>query len=176
VVNDYVEIPKAILDLNKDVTLTADVMFVDNIPFLLTNSRKIKFTPSEYVARRTKPILIKSLKKVLNIYHKRGFKVVTTIMDNEFAPLRDDLPEVNLNSTAADVHVTEIERQIRVLTERFRPIRSTLPLKRLPARIIIELVNFVTLWLKASPPSSGVSNTFSPRTIRISMKLDFEKH
>jgi hypothetical protein len=46
VVTDYVEIPKAILDLNKDVALTADVMFVDGIPFLVTNSRKIKFTTS----------------------------------------------------------------------------------------------------------------------------------
>jgi hypothetical protein len=80
VVTDYVETPKAILDLNKDVTLTADVMFVDGIPFLVTTSRKIKFTTSEYVPRRTKPILIKSLKKVLNIYHQRGFKVVTTMM------------------------------------------------------------------------------------------------
>jgi hypothetical protein len=87
VVTDYIEIPKAILDLNRDVTLTADVMFVDGIPFLMTNSRNIKFNTSEYVPQRTKPILIKSLNKVLNIYHKRGFKVITTLMDNEFAPL-----------------------------------------------------------------------------------------
>jgi hypothetical protein len=60
---------------------------VDGFPFLVTNSRKINFTTSEYVPRRTKTILIKSFEKVLNIYHKRGFKVITTLMDNEFAPL-----------------------------------------------------------------------------------------
>jgi hypothetical protein len=129
VVTDYVEIPKAILDLDKDVTLTVNVMFVDGIPFLVTNSRKIKFTTSEYVPRRTKPILITSSKKVLNIYHKPGFKVVTTLMDNEFAPLKDDLPEINLNSTAADEHVSKIERQIHVIKERSRAMRSTLPFK-----------------------------------------------
>jgi hypothetical protein len=176
VVADYVEIPKAILDLNRDVTLTADVMFVDGIPFPVTNSRNIKFTTSEYVPRRTKPILIKLLKKFLNIYHKRGFKVITTLMDNEFAPLKDDLPEINLNSTAADEHVSEIERQTRVIKERSRAIRSTLPFKRLPASIIIELVNFVTLWLNAFPSSSGVSDTFIPRTIMTGTTLDFAKH
>jgi hypothetical protein len=98
--------------------------------------------------------------------------VVTTLIDNEFAPLRDDLPEVNLNSTAADVHITDIERQIRVIKERSRAIRSTLLFKRLPARIIIELVNFVTLWMNDFPPSSGVSNTFIPRTIMTGTTLD----
>jgi hypothetical protein len=155
VVTDYIKIPKAVLDLNRDVTLTADVMFVNGTPFLVTNSRKINVTTSEYVPWRTKHILIKSLKKVLNIYHKVGFKVITTLMDNDFAPLRDDLPEVNLNSTATDEHVTEIERHIRVRKERSRAIWSTLPFKRLPARISIELVSFVTLWLNGSPHPAG---------------------
>jgi hypothetical protein len=97
-------------------------------------------------------------------------------MDNEFAPLKDDLPKINLNSTAADEHVSEIERQIRAIKERSRAIRSTLPFKRLPVRIIIELMNFVTLWLNDFPPSSGVSDTFSPRTIMTGITLDFAKH
>jgi hypothetical protein len=42
VMADYVEIPKDILDLNKDVTMAADIMFVNGLPFVTT--RKIKFT------------------------------------------------------------------------------------------------------------------------------------
>jgi hypothetical protein len=44
VVADYVEIPKEILDMNKAVTIAADVMFVNGLPFVVTISRKIKFT------------------------------------------------------------------------------------------------------------------------------------
>jgi hypothetical protein len=56
VLTGYVQIPKEILELNKDVTLAVDVMFVDGIPFVVSLSRKIKFTTSEYVPRRSKPL------------------------------------------------------------------------------------------------------------------------
>jgi hypothetical protein len=59
VMADYVEIPKAILDLNKDITMAADVMFMNGPPFVTTISRKIKFTTIEYVTNRSEPNLIK---------------------------------------------------------------------------------------------------------------------
>jgi hypothetical protein len=96
VLTDYVQIPKEILELTKDVILAVDVMFVDGILFVVSLSRKIKFTTSEYVPRRSK-----SLKKIINIYNHRGFNVVTALMDREFEPLRDEVPEVTLNTTAA---------------------------------------------------------------------------
>jgi hypothetical protein len=49
VLTEYVEIPRNIVALNKDVTLTADVMFIDGHRFLVTASQNIKFTTSEYV-------------------------------------------------------------------------------------------------------------------------------
>jgi hypothetical protein len=49
---DYVDIPKDILDLHKDVTMAADVMFVNGLPFVTTIYRKIKFTTIEYVTKR----------------------------------------------------------------------------------------------------------------------------
>jgi hypothetical protein len=52
VMADYVEIPKDILDLNKDVTMVVDVMFMNGLPFITTISRKIKFTTIEYVTNR----------------------------------------------------------------------------------------------------------------------------
>jgi hypothetical protein len=90
--------------------------------------------------------------------------------------IRDEVPEVTLNTTAADENVPDIERQIRTMKERARAIRSTLPFKRLPARIIIELVHLSTLWLNAFPPSSGVSDTYIPWTIMTGTSLDYRKH
>jgi hypothetical protein len=37
VIADYVEIPNEILDLNKEVTMAADVMFVNGLPFVTSS-------------------------------------------------------------------------------------------------------------------------------------------
>jgi hypothetical protein len=39
----------------------------------------------------------------------------------------------------------------------------------------VELINFVVLWIKSFPPSSGVSDTFCPITIMLGTTLDYEK-
>jgi hypothetical protein len=173
---DHVKIPNQSIDINKEVTLAADVMFVDGLPFLSSTSHNMKFTTTEYVPRRTNPILIKSLNKILSLYSNRGFKVTTALVDRGFESLQDDLTGLLLNTTAASEHVPNIEHQIRVMKERARAIRSNLPFQHLPSRMIIELINFVTLWLNAFPPSSGISDTFIPKTIVTGTALEYEKH
>jgi hypothetical protein len=102
--------------------------------------------------------------------------VVTTLMDREFEPIWNDINGTILNTTAASEHVPEIERHICVIKERARAIVSTLLFKNLPSRMIIELIHFILLWPNAFPPSSGVSNTYSPRTIVTGAALDYNKH
>jgi hypothetical protein len=164
------------VDLNKNVTITADVMLVGGLGFMITSSRGIKFNTTEYVAKRSKTNLANSLKRVFEIYNKRGFNIQTALMDREFECLRDDIRGVILNTTATSEHVPEIERKIRVVKERARAIWSTLPFNAIPNRMIVELVNFVVLWLNAFPPSSGVSKIYSPRTIMTGAMLDCSKH
>jgi hypothetical protein len=53
--------------------------------------------------------------------------------------LKDLLPNIALNTTAAQKHVGEIERKIRVIKERARGTTSTLPYKMLPKIVIIKL-------------------------------------
>jgi hypothetical protein len=81
-----------------------------------------------------------------------------------------------LNTMVTSEHVPEIERQIRLVKERARAIWSTLPFKRISNRMIVELINFVVLWLNAFPPLSGVSKTYSTRTIMTGTTLDYKKH
>jgi hypothetical protein len=92
--------------------------------------------------------------------------------------MRDKLPThgINLNTTTASEHMPDIQRQIRVLKERARSLRSTLPFKLIPGRMIIEMLANVVLWINAFPPSSGVSKTFSPRIIMTGTALDFNTH
>jgi hypothetical protein len=140
------------MDINKEITITADVMFIDGLGFMITSSRGVKFTASEYIPTRSKSNLANSLKKVFKIYTQRGFTIQNALMDREFECLRDNLRGITLNTTAASEHVPEIERQIRVIKERARDIWSTLPFNRVHNRIVVELISFVVLWLNASPP------------------------
>ena len=54
VVTDYVEIPQHILDINKEVTLAADLIFLNGTGFFFGTSRRIKFTTLEYLPSHTK--------------------------------------------------------------------------------------------------------------------------
>jgi hypothetical protein len=65
VLTEYVQIPKEIEDLNKNVTITADVMFVGGLGFMITSSRGFNFMTTEYVAKRSKVNLVNSLKRFL---------------------------------------------------------------------------------------------------------------
>jgi hypothetical protein len=100
------------------------------------------------------------------------------LMDGEFVPLRNELSSngIVLNTTAANEHVPKIERQIRVIKERVRATRHTLPFKVIPLTMLISLVYSSILWINAFPPKGGVSNDISPRNIMTGIQFDYNKH
>jgi hypothetical protein len=171
---EYVNILKKIMELNKKVMLASDVMFVNGLGFIISILRKIKVITAAYIPSRKQPILVKSLNKIFNIYKSRGFVVNNAVMDREFECLREDILEVHLNTTAASEHIPEIEMQICLINERVRAIISIPPFKHIPGWMIIELVNYVEMWLNAFSPESGVSKTLFPITIMTGTTIDFE--
>ena len=86
------------------------------------------------------------------------------------------VPILVINTTATKEHVPEVERKIRLIKERGRGILNTLPFKKMPRLMLIELVYHVVLWLNAFLAKSGVSKTLSPRKIVYRHKLDLAKH
>ena len=54
VVTDYVKIPQRILELKKEVTLEAYLMFLSGIGFFIGKSQWLKFTTIDYLQSRTK--------------------------------------------------------------------------------------------------------------------------
>ena len=173
---EIVQIPRDFVQLHKYVTLVADVMFVNGLPFLITSSRGISLVTIEYLKSRTAKRLIHTLERVIRIYGTAGFIVQTALMDMEFEKLRDKLPNVTLNTTAAREHVGEIERKIRVVKERARSTISILPYKLLPKLVIIELMHFCVMWMNSFPVKSGISEKWSPREIVSRHKLDAKMH
>ncbi len=129
---EYVQIPWDFVKLHKYVTLVADVMFVNGLPFLVTASRGLSLVTIEHLPSRTAKRLAQTLEGVFRIYATAGFVVQMAMMDVEFEKLRTLLPHVALNTTAAREHVGEIERKIRVVKERARGTFNTLPYKKLP--------------------------------------------
>ena len=173
---DYVEIPRDFLDRYRDVTLTADVMFVNGLPFLITSSRGINLVTIEFATTRTAANLCKLLNRVVTIYAAAGLKIQTVMMDMEFQPLQDLMPNIIVNTTAANEHVAEIERRIRVVKERARAIINTLPYPKLPKRMVVELLYFITMWLNSFPVKGGISQKWSPRELLRRHRLDARLH
>ena len=76
------------------------------------------------------------------------------LMDNEFESLRNLIPILAINTTAAKEYVPDVERQICLIKERGRGIVNTLPFRKLPRIVIIELIYHVVLWLNGFPMKS----------------------
>jgi hypothetical protein len=67
------------------------------------------------------------------------------MMDMEFEKLKDLMPNIALNTTAAQEHVGGIKMKIRVIKERARGTIRTLPYKMLPKLVIIKLLHFCVM-------------------------------
>jgi hypothetical protein len=122
--------------------------------------------------------LIQGIKKIVKVYRRAGFKVISALMDGEFEPLRGELADIGvaLNVAAPDEHVGDIERYIRTIKERMRGICNTLPFKKLPQRKVIEMAKSSVFWLNAFTATQGESNVLSPRTIITGQTVDFNSH
>ena len=84
----YVDIPCVILDVHGRVTLMADVMFVNGIPFLVSSSRNIKLFTIEHVPQRTASKLGYLFQWIINVYIRNPKSVtrnhrILTIMVTE---------------------------------------------------------------------------------------------
>ncbi len=114
--------------------------------------------------------------RIMELYSCGGFQVGTVLMDNEFKKLRNLVPVLAMNTTAAKEHVPEVKQRIRLIKKRGRGILNTLLFKKMPQIMLIELIYHVVLWLNAFPTKSGVSETLSPHEIIMRHKLHFTKH
>jgi hypothetical protein len=173
-----IDVPLPLMKQYRQVTLAGDIMFVNRIPFFVTLSHHIRFGTAEMLANRKAPTILTAIKQVRNIYLQRGFQIATMILDGEFETLRGDLAgmHIALQTASHDDHVPEIERHIRTLKERTRCIYNSLPFRRLPARIVTEMVYASTFWLNAFPHPDGVSDILSPRNIVTGLSIDFQRH
>jgi Reverse transcriptase (RNA-dependent DNA polymerase) len=179
VVNDYVEVPKELIDNHHNVTLCMDGIKINGVPFLTTISRNIMYRTAEWVPNQTPEAYRSVLDNIFQTYNKAGFRIAIIHCDNEFRPLMSQLQNtynVQMNYANPQEHVPEAERNNRVIKERFRSAFHRLPFKAIPKIMVKILTMECAKKLNFFPPTGGISSYYSPRMIMHQKNLDYEKH
>ena len=114
---EYTGVPRQLVKTFKNVTMAVDIMFVNKMPFFVTVSRNLKFRTAQLMDGRRADHAASALSAAVKLYPRRGFRVNTVLGDREFEAIRDDVSRLGatLQCAAADMHVPEIERQIRTI-------------------------------------------------------------
>jgi hypothetical protein len=97
-------------------------------------------------------------------------------MDSKLEKIKNQMPMLECNMTAAKEHVSKAERMIRTIKERARGLIGTLPFEHIPCRIKIEFIYFFVLWLNAFPVWNGIFSVHSPREVLVRWKMDYKNY
>ncbi len=143
---------------------------------MVTSSGGISLVTIAHLPSQTVKRLVHTLEHMFRIYGSAGFVVQTTMMDMEFDKLKNLMAHDALNSIAAREHVGKIEQKIRVIKETARGMINTLPYKKLPRLMVIELLHFCIMWMNSSLVRSGISDKWSPCELVSRHKLDAKLH
>ena len=99
---DQVKIPLGLIKLHKELFITCNIFYLNNIPLFLTLSKNIYFTTVNHIANCTVPEIFKAFKEVYQYYLQHGFHVTKVHADGKFGTFKsviESLPgvtEVNL--------------------------------------------------------------------------------
>jgi len=170
------KITEEILRNHGDVTLCADIFYVNGEKFFHTISRKIQFHTVAPIKTRGKTTILRETKAIRGLYEARGFNMSDIHADQEFACIQQEILPTNLNIAAADDHVHEIERSIQTVKEQVQCLFRGLPFQVVPRAIIRAMVENAVKGLNNFPVKNGISQTLSPRTIMTGrLSLDYSK-
>jgi len=84
-------LPNELLSEHRNVTIMVDIMYINEIPFIMTTSHAIHFGTAEMIKNETKSTIIKSLQQIIDTYHVRGFKIKHILGDRQFECIRSHM-------------------------------------------------------------------------------------
>jgi Reverse transcriptase (RNA-dependent DNA polymerase) len=162
----------------KDVVLAVDVMKINQLPFLVTILRDIKFGTVQPLTNLQNKTIVSGLTQVVQVYKNRGLTVQHVLGDGQFDSMQAEIATmgVNLNVAAPGEHVPEVERYIRTIKEQARAVINTLPFKHITMLMLIRLVSYCVLWLNLVHPDMVTLCGMSPRTFVTGLALDYKHH
>ena len=77
---EYIEVPDILKESIGNLTVAANVMFVNGIPFVVSVSRWVNLTMVEYVSRRLKTVLANSIGEIFQLYTNNGYTIITFLV------------------------------------------------------------------------------------------------
>ena len=95
------------------------------------------------------------------------------LMDKEFDAVKEYVPFLQINTTAAREHVGEIERELRTVKEQVRCTTGEFPFQSILTMILIYTVYNVCLWLNVFPIRLGITGGFSSREMVTGLAVNF---
>eukprot|EP00804_Cyclotella_cryptica_P006520 CCRYP_012792-RA/>CCRYP_012792-RA protein AED:0.17 eAED:-0.16 QI:0/-1/0/1/-1/0/1/0/137 len=136
-------------------------MFVLGLPFLVTLSRRICYVTLQFVPTRTAGDLANAIKMVVGLYRRAGIICQTALIDGEFEKTEHKLINIiEVNITAMNEHVPEIERKIRHIKERVQCIKADLPYEVLPNIIIKRMVLQAGIFMNTYVDKQGIFDKY----------------
>ena len=179
VTRDIISIPKALVKNHSNIELCMDTMFVNNIRFLTSIDKTIRFRSAVYMREGTHAAYYKAIDDILRVYNAAGFYITMIHCDREYVGMMrqvmDDL-NIVINPSSTNEHVPDAERNIRTIKEGVRTAFSRLPFQKIPKLMIQKLVVSTTDKLNYFPTKKGISDVYSPRLILQLGNLDYDKH
>jgi hypothetical protein len=162
----------------KNVTLLADVMNVNGIPFLMTISWHIKFGSAGKLDTLENKTIISHFRVVMNMDRSRGFRVTIILADNQFESMIGDLADLGaiINVVSHDEQVPKVEQYNRTIKEHVRSTYHMLPFTQVPPVFIVELVYTHVFWCNMFALRGVISRTQRPSELILNCKLDFNAH
>ena len=131
-------------------------------------SRKFKFRTIEvfFGKRKLNAVdTLESIKKIISIYKARNLNITQIDTDMEFKTLENKLLPIKLNVSAADEHVSDVERSIRTIKEGTRTLLHEMPYKYYHKQLVAGCVQSVIKTLNTTPKRGGLSDVLSPTTL-----------
>src|SRR5210317_1130087 len=178
VVDDWIDMPKELLEHNSTLDLCIDIMFINNVALFVSIDKAIKFRFCTELKNRTKDAIYKAIDEVLRIYNYGDFQIRTIYCDNEFKPVFDDVKDemnVNMNYAAPGEHEPTIERSNQTLKALFRTHYHRMVYKAIPKVLTIAFIKHVTKVTNFYPAKGGISKHYSPHMIVKRKPVDFGK-
>jgi hypothetical protein len=166
-----IQIPRALYEDLKNVTLCIDFHFVNNVTVFHTISRRINYRTVSFPLSRSRMQILAELETVYKKYNARGFRITEIHADKEFEKLENHILPVRLRICGVDEHIPEIERSVQTQKNENRATSYAMPYKCIPRLMIRELIKqgneFLNAFGNDDNIAPGLSSKERKRTNRI---------
>jgi len=145
--------------ISKNQELFIDVMHCEGLYFFISVARPLDLTLSTRIQSLKSSQVKKALKNQVNLMKAKSFQINTIHSDGGFRSINEFILSFGIQHQmcAAGVHVSIVERKIRVIKERMRTILFSLPFL-LPNSLLPYLVTFVTRTINMITTTNSENN------------------